>query len=362
MLAVGALLACASCGAAPVRWTAGWASAYARFDDDSRDRFITARALHDAGDRLAAREALLELWTDDPENLEVAAWLQDLEGRLLEDGVDIFAPDLSLERHAADDVLRRAYAAHADRSPTVAAYVLAARAETDSLAAETQLGKALELDPTCAWAHYGRAHVLLQDRARADRWSLARAALERALALDAGHLRARRLEAWMLAEEGLSDDAEALLRRWIDRAEDDPRVTRLAFVDARLDLARLLLMRGEHGRAERLLTDLEGEPISRARRLMLLTVARQEGGDALGALDAALRAQGAERGTVLPLVQEALLQELFLADIEVANARWREIASRADETSSVADLLQGLRARVRIERRSAAADSEGENP
>ena len=100
--------------------------------------------------------------------------------------------------------------------------------------------------------------------------------------------------------------------------------------------------------------DLEGEPEGRARRWMLLTVARQEGGDLLGALDATLRAQGASAGEVLPLVQEALLSEVFLDRPEVATARWQEVAELAGDGPTIGDLVEGLRARVRMERRAAA--------
>ena len=83
---------------------------------------------------------------------------------------------------------------------------------------------------------------------------------------------------------------------------------------------------------------------------MLLTVARQEGGDVLGALDATLRAQGAAAGEVLPLVQEALLSEVFLDRPEAASALWQEVADLAQDGATISDLVQGLRARVRMER------------
>ncbi|QDV07795.1 hypothetical protein Poly30_33280 [Planctomycetes bacterium Poly30] len=264
-------------------------------------------------------------------------------------------------------MLRRVYAARNDTESTVISFVLAARAETDVIAAETLLGKALELDPTCAWAHYGRSHVLLMDRSRADRWGQAGDALERALQLDPGHLRARRLEAWMQAEEGSRDGAAKNLLRWIELTEDDPRVSVRDAIEARLDLALLFLLAGEDGRAERLLEDLEGEETGRARRLTLLAVARQEAGNELGALEAALRGQGAEREAALPLMQEALLHELFLGDPEAAEARWRAVADLGSGSTNIADLVRSLRARVRLERverkaLDAAATAEGQRP
>ena len=333
-----------------MRWRPGWSSAYARFDEGARASFIEARRLYDDGHRLAAREALQSLQVEDPDNLEVGAWLQDVESELLEGGLDLFAGRHSLSVETPEDVLRLVYAEDKDRSPTVSSLILAARAETDVIAAENLLDKALELDPTCAWAHYARSHILLLDRTRIDRWGLARAALDRALELNPGHLRARRLESWMLSQEGSSDAAEKSLGRWLDVALEDPRVHRREEVGALLDLALLFLLGGDDGRAERILDDLEGEEIERSRRLALLAVARQEGGDSLGALEATLRAQGAGRGEVLPLVQEAMIQELFLGDSETAEERWRAVAELADESTEIADLVRGLRARVRIER------------
>ncbi|MEL6908127.1 MAG: hypothetical protein AAFP22_22150, partial [Planctomycetota bacterium] len=72
----------------------------------------------------------------------------------------------------------------------------------------------------------------------------------------------------------------------------------------------------------------------------------------LAALETALAAQAASRGTVLPLVQEALLQELFLDAPEEADARWAEIAAATRDARGISELIQGVRARVRLERRS----------
>ena len=363
--AVVLLVITSGCGAPGIdRWSADWTGAYSRFEDAEREAFTEARAVLDEGRRLDALAQFRAIAAQDPDNLEVGAWLQDVEMGLLRDGVDLFPDIASLETTEPEDVLRLEYARRATEEPTVSAFVLAARVETDVLAAETLIGKALELDPTCAWAHYARSHVLLEDRTRSDRWGRAREALERALALDTGHLRARRLESWMAAQQGSRDVAEPLLGRWIDEADGDPRVSREEAVNARLDLALLLLMRGEESRALRILEDLEGESEARARRWMLTAVARQEGGDALGALDAALRAQGAEGGTTLPLVQEALLYELFLERPDLAERRWEEVARSSEDSSSLADLIQRLRARVRLERsaaRKAARNAATEN-
>ncbi|MEM9803396.1 MAG: tetratricopeptide repeat protein [Planctomycetota bacterium] len=343
----------AACSAPTDPWSATWTDPYAGFDEAGRARLVEARALLDGGQRVEALDALRVLAADDPENLEVACSLQDVEIDLLRDGVRVFGPSESAQPFEPDEVLRREYARRNEESQTVFTLVLAARAETDVLAAEALLEKARELDPVCAWVHYGLAHVLLEKRTQKDRWGLARESLDRAIELEPGHLRARRLEAWMLAEQGSRDAAERSLRRWIDEVSDDPRVARSWLVEAKLDLALLMLLRGEDERAQRVLEDLEGEAIGRARRWMLLTVARQESGDVLGALDATLRAQGASAGTVLPIVQEALLLELFLDRPSLAQARWDEVARLVEDTTSIGELVQGLRARVRVERDAA---------
>ena len=352
----------AGCSSRGATWVAGWESPYATFDPAERAEFTAARGLLDDGRRLEGLRALRALTAGDPGNLELACWAQDVESELLSDGAaasQVFPEASSSLGEAAAggavaDTLRLVYATRSEASPTVEVLILAARAETDGLAAESLLRRALELDPVCSWAHYGLSHVLLEKRSQPDRWSLARGALERALELEPGHLRARRLEAWMLAEEGSRDLAESQLRRWLEEADGDPRVSHVEMIEARLDLALLLLLRGEDGRAARLLEDLEGEPVGRARRWMLLTVARQEGGDVLGALDATLRAQGAAAGEVLPLVQEALLSEVFLDRPEAASALWQEVADLAQDGATISDLVQGLRARVRMERDGAA--------
>ena len=342
------------CRSTAASWTADWTSPYAAFTPDGRERFQAARSELDRGERVRALADLRALLAEDPGNLEVACWVQDLEASLLFDGGAPFGPPPAGAAVEPAERLRLQYASRPDEVPTVGSLILAARVETDGLAAEALLRRALELDPACSWAHYGLGHVLLEKRSQADRWSLARAAVARALEIEPGHLRARRLEAWMLAEEGSRDEAERLLRRWLEEAATDPRVAHSDLVEARLDLSLLLLLRGEDRRAARILEDLEGEPEGRARRWMLLTVARQEGGDLLGALDATLRAQGASAGEVLPLVQEALLSELFLDRPEVATARWQEVAELAGDGPTIGDLVEGLRARVRMERRAAA--------
>lgn len=351
----------AGCGSSPARWSARWDAPYARFGDEARAAFVDARVALDAGRRMEALERLRALRDQQPGNLEVAAWLQDVEEDLLLDGVDLFAPENSLVGTSPATVLQRHYRGRPGAGTvgerTAVGLVLSARAEEDDRAARSQLEAAIDLDPRCAWAHYGLSHVLLRDREAINRWALASASLERALELDPGNLRARRLEAWMLGEEGSRDEAEGQLRRWIDIADEDPRVSATELTDARLDLARLLLLRGEAPRAKRILADLEGTAWGRNRRLTLMAVALQEDGAHAEALEYALRAQWADEAGLLPLVQEALLHELFLGDRATAVERWREISGRSQDSASLADLVQALRARVRIEREEGAQEA-----
>jgi hypothetical protein len=147
--------------------------------------------------------------------------------------------------------------------------------------------------------------------------------------------------------------ARAALDAWLAAAEDDPRVPAELRVEAELDRVLLLLLAGRPERAARQLAELEGTDIGRTRRLALLAVAEQERGELERALQAIRTAEVADRGSVLPLVQRALLLERFQDDPEGAEELWRAIAER-DSGSDIADLVQTMRARVRLERREAS--------
>lgn len=356
LLVVGTLGACAS---TPETFVASTSGAAGTFGPAQRVAFSAARAKLAASDVEGARRELTALVANDPGELEAATWLQDVELALLVEARRGTPPeDEVLARLARDPdpeaALRRRYVRLAEEQPSVAHHVLAARLEASPDAALAALDRALALDPGSAWAHYARAHALLTHRGLAARWSLAREALDRALALAPGFLRARRLRAWMLAEEGQRGPALAALDAWLAASDGDPRVDDATRVEARLDRALLLVLEGRPERAVRELEALEGEGVGRTRRLALLTVAELERGEVERALAASLRGAGAERGSVLPLVQRALLLERFQEDPEGAEALWRAIAEREDDTSELGDLVQALRARVRLERREAA--------
>ena len=136
----------------------------------------------------------------DPGNIEVAALVQDLEETLLQDGVDLFAPAHSLLDLAPDVALRQAYAARAAAEPTVVTEILRARGD-DLRAAAAQLERAIDLDPNCAWAHYGLSHVLSVTGPGSTDGAAREVAGPRPRTRSR-HVRARRLEAWMAARRG----------------------------------------------------------------------------------------------------------------------------------------------------------------
>ena len=269
---------------------------------------------------------------------------------------DLSAGPIGAGEDAARAAVTRLYEDELRSNPSVPGLVLAARVQPDAKQALAWLGQALALDPTCAWAHYGRAHALLRMRDQY-RWRNSREALDLALELDPSHLHARRLEAWMLAQEGAGEPAALAIERWLIATEFDPRVAHPPRVEARLDLARVWLALGAVEPAVRELQTLEGEPIGRARRLLLLAVALTEKNDIEGALHA-VRQAGLIAGVgVLPFVQEALLREHWVEDRAGALALWQDILLEAESSNDPAVILQAFRARVVLER----GDPEGLN-
>jgi len=358
LLPLGAsmLLLLGACGSVAPRWEKSWDAPYGSFTPDEKELFEQARRAHDDGDLPLALGLYDELVRADPENLEVAAWKQEAEIAWLLGGAtgDARAPVLAwlatlMQEDAPIDALRREYLEAARDEPSVTSLVLVARLETDALAARVLLEEAIEADPESAWAHYGRAHALLMERALKNRWSLARRALERALTLEPGHLRARRLEAWMSAQEGASPMATAQLERWLLQSEGDARVDQIERRRIELDLALVYVRRGRDADALRILESLEGRSPERGRRFTLIAGTMAEG-DPARALDAARRAQAADPEALLPLVQEALLLEHYLDRAEDALAVWRQIVERSSGSPELGSLLQALRGRVELER------------
>jgi tetratricopeptide (TPR) repeat protein len=345
-----------ACGTPRVSWQSDWSAPYGNFDGDLRRAFAAARAELDGGRLNAARTRLATLTEVHPDNLELGFWLQDVELHLLERGSSVAGAtaEPGSANGSPDQVLRKLYRERVTEQPSVAGFVLAARAESDALAAENLLERALELDPDCAWAHYGRAHALLRQRLRVDRWRVAREALGRAILLEPSHLRARRLEAWMLAQEGDAPGAAHALEVWLTRTLRDPRVPSEDRGTAQLDLAIAWILEGNPRAARDMLLGLEGLADGRPRRLAILAVALHELGQVEEALDAARRAEDAQPGSLLPVVQQAILLGGELDDRAAAQARWRAVAEGAGAEGAgdgnLAMMLQGLRARVELER------------
>ncbi len=333
-----------ACGSPRVSWETDWSAPYGTFDTDLRGAFTAARAEMDAGRLELARTRLATLAQTSPDNLEIGVWLQDVELALLE----------AAESPDSDPAvaLRQLYLQRVSESPSVAGFVLAARAESDAIAAGILLDRALELDPTCAWAHYGKAHSLLRRTELIDRWDQARASLSRALTLDPSHLHARRLEAWVLAQEGDARAAARAYEVWLSRSAGDPRARSEDRRAVKLDLCIAWILSGHPREAAELLIDLEGRPEHRPRRLAVLAVALHEMGEIDAALDAARRAENAEPGSLLPVVQQAILLQHNLEDQAAAEARWAAVTEASG--GDLASMLQGLRARVELERAGAS--------
>ncbi len=334
----------------------GWQASEPPWGEMATSEIERARAATDAVRYEEAWAILAPLSQAQPSDLELATWLQDLRLELLASGSRV---DAALEPwHASGEpaeALRKLYAERAVESESPVTLVLAARVESDAISAIALLDRALALDPALAWAHYGKAHALLRHRTLVERWSLAGESLARALALDPGLIGARRLEAWMLAQEGSVGEARAALETWLVRTRSDVRVGARERATAEVDLALLRVLDGDTEGARELLEGLEGVAEERDRRLTVLTVAAAEMGDLQAALEAARQAGAAAPDDVLPLVQQALLQQYWRGDEEAARELWNEVIARAATAPDIGTLLQGMRAQLQVEREQARA-------
>jgi len=344
------LALCGACATPRERWQATWQGP----EDTLRPALHNVRRALEGGRSADAWRELMDLHAVAPGDLDVAVLLQDVELELVTRHAPT-DPELARVAAAVDprDALRKRYAQLSTLDPSGPRLILAARLETDALAAQNFLERALELDPDNPWAHYGMAHSILRQEGGSDGWLAAQAALARALELDTGHLRARRLDAWMQIQGGADQGGAYALERWLDESLDDPRVAFAERQAAKLDLAIVWILLGEPARARSLLYTLEGDATQRARRLALLAAAEQANGDLIAALDAARRAEGADRTAILPAVQQAMLFELWFDDPERAERKWREVIDRAADQDNLSALLQLLRAQVQLERAAA---------
>ena len=252
------------------------------------------------------------------------------------------------DAHARREALRALYAEFADARPDAASLVLAARIETDAPSAVRLLDAAVEADPRCIWAHYGRAHLAL----RGGDFEGARLAIEAALRLDSGHLPARRLEARLLMDGGEVGAASRALSLWIEDAVGNPTVSDLDIQYARLDLAIQLAKEGAGegsacpGREARGAGLPARVPRARTRR----------GGVGSGRFEeseaAILRSLELIPEDSLALRQRALFVDRTGRPRDERIDAWRRalasLEALAEESDPVASLLPRIQARVRI--------------
>lgn len=316
-------------------------------------RLSDARSLLFRGELLAAEGVLDELGRLYPRNVPVGALRQDVALARLD------ALELESEaRSQAEEDLRKAARARAEREPTPTHLVLAARLEDDRRAAALLLDQAQELDPRCVWAPYGRAHGLLQD-ARPEE---AGVELERALELDPWHLPSRRLSTQLLLRAGETRRAERELEAWIDDARGDGRVDPDEVVQAELDLATLHLAAERTERAyEAALAAEPADGPTQARRAALLAAASLQGGSWRQALEWSRVAMELAPELPLPRIQEAQLLERY-GSREAAIQAWERAidlleSTNLAESGAEADLsllLERISAQVHLERLRAA--------
>lgn len=323
-------------------------SPYDALDDLATRELREARARLDAGRIEEARIALRALEERHPQSIVIGAWLQEVE-LAASDAGNPTTPDAGAAR--ALNELRERYAQRAENDPSAANFVLAARLETDETRAEALLARAEALDPRCAWVPYARAFLA----AKRGAWEEARKQAERAEELDPGHLHARWLSSWMLARGGRVREAITAFETWTERARGDVRIDERLLLEAELDLAVLRVLDGDARRASQLLDELEQRAASdsgamSARERMVEAATREALGDPKGALDAAKAAEELAPGELLPVVQQALLAELWLNDPAAAEAAWTRVLALARGSGELSTMLERVRARVRLER------------
>jgi len=348
------LLLSAACASQPERWEPTWQAPGSYFETGQELTLRAARTYYDEGKLQAALDILGPLARGAETNLELGFWLQDLEW------------ELAQAQGASTADLIEAYEQSAESEPTPARLILAARLGLETRGGQHALSllqRALELDPDHPWIHYSLAQVLLGERQRADRWQAARTALARTLELDPSHLRGRHLEAWILAQEGDVARASTALERWLELTRGDPRVSNEVRLEAEVDLALMWVRLGHAAAAEALLSTHAGQRVARTRRLAALAVAQHEQGRIEQALDTARRAELADPGALLPVVQQALLYEQRGRDGDESRAhdRWALVVEAAANQGDLAGLLQSVRARVHLER-SAATEATADTP
>lgn len=341
-----ALAACAALALIASCWTSaarGLPRTHTRYDglDDLAERELRdARTKIEAGRLEEARVALAALVERYPENIVLGTWLQEAEI----DAISAGAP--STGDTSALDELRARYAKLASERASVASLVLAARLESDETRAEALLARAESVDARCVWVPYARAFLA----ARRGAWDEVRKQLTKAEALDPGHLPTRWLSCWMLARGGKVREAITSLDTWLGRAREDVRVDDRLVLEAELDLSVLRVLDGDARGARALLDDLESRGVLGAREQMVEAATREALGDPQGALSAAKTAEELAPGEILPVVQQALLSELWLDDPAAAETAWTRVLALSKNSAELSSMLERVRARARLER------------
>lgn len=383
-LAVGLAIFAGLAGLLPACWTAAiraipeTRTVYDDLPSDALRRLASAREDLEQDRTDSASLELSALAAEFPENIPVGIWLQEAEIALASPRAARAArtEGTTAAVDGVPDALRERYRARAEEergvvgARSVASLVLAARVEPDPLAAQVLLDRGETLDPRCAWCSYGRAFLA----ARAGDWAEVRTRIARAKAADPGHMPTLWLETWMLSRSGNLPEAIVSLDTWIEAAQDDPRIDPRLVSEARLDRALLAVLDGDPKNAREILEEIEAdERIDPARLAMIRAGAEQEIGEPEAALAASQAAERLRPNDLDPIIQQALLHEMWLDDPYAAEADWTRALSLSRSDPALGSLLERARARVRLERiaaaRAAAAtsgagtqDTEGSRP
>ncbi|MFN0008466.1 MAG: tetratricopeptide repeat protein [Planctomycetota bacterium] len=352
----------------PACWTAALReipetrSIYDDLPSSALARLARARGDLESGRVDAALRELEALATEFPENIPVGVWLQEAEIALAARATPTGSED---DPAPISDALRERYRNRVEEergavgARSVVSLVLAARVEPDPLAAQVLLDRAEKLDARCAWCSYGRAYLA----ARAGDWAEVRMRIARAKAANPGHMPTLWLETWMLARSGNLSQAIVSLDTWIAAAQEDPRLDRRLVSQARLDRALLAVLDGDASEAREILEEIRAdERIDPARLALIEAGAEEEIGEPEAALAAAQRAEQLRPNDLDAVIQQALLHEMWLGDPYAAEADWTRALALTRSDPTLGSLLERARARVRLERLTAARAEAAARP
>jgi Tfp pilus assembly protein PilF len=288
--------------------------------------------LRATGDLDTARAWVARLASREPENLPLACLNQEVH----------------LEAQGAEALpeLRQAAELRLEAGDGLVGLLLAARIAPDWEACRALLDRALELAPDSAWSHYALAHL----EALEGRWQVAGERVDRALLADPAHPWAWRLKTQILARGGPRESCIGELELWIEAAADNPFFRRAEVDAARMDLAQQLLLDGEPQDARDVLAEMDGNARAGARCQQLNAAILQAEREPEAALDSARLAAVADATDPLSLVQQALLEEDWLANPAAAKALWQAVLEVSSSRADLGGLLLSLRARAALER------------